>query len=251
MAIKYAIRYGIDCIHLFDRRSGLNILCDEVSLPSTVWPRGPQQISIALTNACDLQCGFCYAPKSRAALNGSTIRRWLTELADNGWVGIGFGGGEPVLYPELAQLCEFATRNTRLAVTITTHAHRLTEQLADELRENVNFVRVSIDSVGPQYEIIRGRPFHELKNKLTLVRSLSQFGINCVINSMTVGGLDELAKFAENEGASEILLLPQRQTQRVLNADQLVLDQMRAWIQTYCGPVPLSISSEASDGLPV
>jgi hypothetical protein len=68
---------------------------------------------------------------------------------------------------------------------------------------------------------------------------------------MTVGQLDKLAEFAANEGAAELLLLPQRRTNAVMNVDRSTIDRLRDWIESYRGPVPLSISEESSAGLPI
>jgi hypothetical protein len=38
------------------------------------------QVSVALTNACDLSCEFCYAPKVPATLPADRVDRWLAEL---------------------------------------------------------------------------------------------------------------------------------------------------------------------------
>src|SRR6266705_976700 len=48
------IRMGPSGIQLFDRTTGLNILLDEVPVPPTLWAEAPRQVSVALTNACDL-----------------------------------------------------------------------------------------------------------------------------------------------------------------------------------------------------
>src|SRR3712207_494557 len=41
-------------VHLFDVATGLNVLLDEVSVDPQEWDHAPRQVSIALTNPCDL-----------------------------------------------------------------------------------------------------------------------------------------------------------------------------------------------------
>lgn len=74
------IRKGPDGVHFFDRNSGTNLLLDEVVSPPETWSRSPRQVSIALTNACDLDCLHCYAPKTKAILEGRLAERWMYEL---------------------------------------------------------------------------------------------------------------------------------------------------------------------------
>jgi hypothetical protein len=88
-------RLGPDGVHMFNRSSGINILFDEIAVPAARWSVAPRQVSVALTNACDLRCPYCYAPKHSANLNYDQVTGWLKELDDGGCFGVGFGGGDP------------------------------------------------------------------------------------------------------------------------------------------------------------
>ncbi|MGZ5579026.1 MAG: radical SAM protein [Methylobacter sp.] len=128
------LRRGPDGIHLFDRKSGTNILIDEQIPLMSSWTNCPRQVSIALTNACDLKCAHCYALKRRAQLSKEQVKHWMAELDETGCFGIGFGGGEPTLHPDLVEPCQFGQRETGLAISLTTHGHRLTDSLISQLR---------------------------------------------------------------------------------------------------------------------
>lgn len=110
------VRGGPDGLYLFDRNMGINILLDEIEVPQACWAATPRQVSIALTNVCDLHCPFCYAPKHLGKLNAAKLVAWLDELDRNSTVGVGFGGGEPTLYPQLAEMCQYAAQKTGFAV---------------------------------------------------------------------------------------------------------------------------------------
>jgi sulfatase maturation enzyme AslB (radical SAM superfamily) len=125
-------------IHFFDRTTGLNVLLDEISVPVSLHSRAPRQVSIALTNRCDLACAHCYAPKSRDQLRFDVVTRWLAELDSHGALGVGFGGGEPTLYPEFERLCQHVARETRLSLSFTTHGHHIDDVRAEALRGSVN-----------------------------------------------------------------------------------------------------------------
>ena len=81
------VRCGPSGVHLFYRHSGLNILCDEFRVPVALWASAPRQISIALTNACDLSCSYCYAPKHRASLKVEQLMpqavHWYRKAAEH------------------------------------------------------------------------------------------------------------------------------------------------------------------------
>lgn len=220
-------------------------------MPAREWARAPRYISIALTNACDLRCTYCYAPKRAARLDTEVLKGWLLELDANDCLGVGFGGGEPTLHPDFAALCCFAAIETGLAVTFTTHAHHLSDGLLQQLHGHVHFVRVSMDGVGRTYEELRGRPFHDLLFRLRAIRRVARFGINVVVNARTLPDLDAVAACAADCGADEILLLPERPTAAGRGADVDTLTRLAAWVECYAGCVPLAISESAAPTLPL
>lgn len=245
------VRAGPDGIHLFDRKSGLNLLLDEANIPVELWSAAPRQISVALTNACDLHCPYCYAPKLTANLDSERLVAWLGELDTNGCLGVGFGGGEPTLRRDLPELCRYAAEHTGLAVTFTTHGHRLDDRLAADLRGNVHFIRVSMDGVSATYETLRGTSFSSLRRRFDTVRELAPFGINFVVNSLTLPDLDAAVALGAEVGASEFLLLPEQPVRGRGGIDNSTVQALRNWVNSYQGTIPLSVSTVGAGGLPI
>jgi MoaA/NifB/PqqE/SkfB family radical SAM enzyme len=246
----YKQRIGPSGLHFFDRTTGSNILFDEVAADESVWSIAPQNLSIALTNACDLECAYCYAPKHAARLDSSAVLRWCQEADENGCFGVGFGGGEPTLYPGFVKLVQEISTSTSLAVSFTTHGHHLTEQMIGQLEGHANMVRVSMDGTGPVYERLRGRSFNDLLSKVRLLSKRLRFGINVVVNSDTLNELTPLATIAIQEGASQLLLLPEtRSMQCTLTQSQA--KALEKWISDNSVKYPLAISSLASTRLDI
>lgn len=244
------LRFSAAGTHLSDRRSGWNVLLDEIVAPPEVWARSPRQVSIALTNRCDLACEFCYAPKSRAQLAANEVKIWLKELDENAAIGVGFGGGEPTLHPDFVELCRFASESTRLAVTFTTHGHHLSDRLLAQLDGHVHFIRISMDGVGATYEALRGRSFDALCDRIRAVRRITPFGLNVVVNRSTLGDLSAASALAADLGAAEILLLPEEATSERPALDDEAMEALRRWVRAYRGPVRLAISAFAAEGFP-
>lgn len=243
------IRKSQNGFHIFDRCSGLNVLLDEFRLDESAWAKSPRQISIALTNACDLHCGYCYAPKHKASLCTDQILSWLKELDAEGCLGVGFGGGEPTLHPDFVEVCKLAAGETQLAVTFTTHGHRLTSKLVERLKGSIHFVRVSVDGVGQTYEMQRDRRFSSLLQRIECIAALSPFGLNVVVNQHTVVELDAVSELAHGVGASELLLLPQQATKAVDSLDGAVSRILQEWVSSYRGSVRLAVSEAGASGL--
>lgn len=244
------VRAGPAGLHFFNRTTGINILVDEITPSTRLWASAPRQVSVALTNACDLACSHCYAPKNHAIQDFERLAGWLTDLDTNGCIGVGFGGGEPTLHPELARICSFTARETKLAVAMTTHAHRLSGSLLKELAGNLHFVRVSMDGIGSIYESIRGRPFGTLLERITALSRIVKFGINYVVNSKTIGDLEAAVQLAFDLGASEFLLIPEVPVGQGKGIDSETTNKLRDWVKQYHGSVPLAVSEGSADGLP-
>jgi len=244
------IRFGPAGTYLFNRKTGVNVLLDEIIPPKPIWATAPRQVSIALTNNCDLNCPHCYAPKSPGIIDYDNVTNWLLDLDVNGCIGVGFGGGEPTLYPRLAELCSYTTNKTKLAVIMTTHAHRLTDHLLDKLKGNLDFVRVSMDGVGSTYESIRCRPFDTLLERITALSRITTFGINYVVNSKTIRDIDTAVHLAADLGASEFLLIPEVSVGRGKGIDNETTIKLHNWVNHYRGSVPLAVSEGGAEGLP-
>lgn len=236
-------------VHLFDRVSGLNLLFDEVKVPPEQFSHAPRYLSVALTNTCELHCAYCYAPKHAAALDVDRVVAWAVELDGAGCLGIGFGGGEPTAYPRFAELCAQITHSTSMAVTFTTHGHRLTPGLTDALRGSVHFARLSVDGVGATYERLRRRPFTAVRDAAVSLRSVAPIGINAVVNADTIGELDDLAEFAADVGACELLLLPAQPTSATPGISEADAERLVGWVRAARPAVRLAISRSGLEGL--
>lgn len=244
------LRLGPNGFHLFNRSSGLNVLLDEMHPTEASWSKSPRQVSIALTNVCDLRCRYCYAPKHKASLHTNSVLRWLKELDSEGCLGIGFGGGEPTLHPDFVNICKRVAGETQLAVTFTTHGHHLTPKLVESLKGSIHFARISIDGVGSTYEKQRGKPFANLLRGVESIAAISPFGINVVVNEHTLTELDVLSELAQKVGASELLLLPQQATSMAPSIDGIVSQALQDWVYNYKGKVRLAVSEAGASGLP-
>ena len=180
-----------------------------------------------------------------------TVVAWSIELDKGGCLGVGFGGGEPTLHPQFAHLCQRVATETQLAVSFTTHGHRITEELVDQIKGAVHFIRVSMDGAGETYERIRGRNFVTLLDKLRLVRAIAPFGVNYVVNAETIRDLDAAAAVAFEHGAFEMLLLPERPVAGAGGIDSASSKALTRWIQGNA-QYRLAISDSApTDGIPI
>ncbi len=98
--------------------------------------------------------------------------------------------------------------------------------------------------------MIRGRPFDAFLRCLRVVRTLSRFGLNYVVNRRTLPDLDAAAAVAADTGASELLLLPEMPVRGGGGIDPTTRSALAHWVAAYRGPVPLSVGVSGADGMP-
>ncbi len=238
------VRFEQRGIHFYDRVTGVHILADECFVPKRLYSQAPSVVSIALTNVCDLNCDFCYAPKNEHSLEEDAVLDWCRELDSLGTLEVALGGGEPTLYLGLADLCHRIWKGTNLGISITTNGHHLTPSLISQLVGTVSIIRISIDSVEPLYSKLRGRPLAPVLNAISYLAGQVPVGINTIINSLTLSTMDQMLQFVKETGVIDWLLLPQ------VHNGEFVLSvndwrRLEKWINDHWAKVNLSITSEA------
>ncbi len=108
-----------------------------------------------------------------------------------------------------------------------------------------------MDGVGSTYESLRGRPFEHLRSRFAKVRAIAPYGINYLVNQLTLPELSEAVKIAVDEGASELLLLPEQPLRGKGGIDIVTKNRLIDWVRCYRGEVPLSISEAGAQGLSI
>ena len=191
---------------LFDRVRGTNVLVSNESTRA-LRRRAPRMLQVALTNACDKACSFCYRPleaKSRWTFDGL---RELARFADEwGVLEIAFGGGEPTLFPRFPELLHAIWSETGLCPSFTTHGLRLDRELLRSMRGAYGQLQVSV------YEEDDTNAIVDL-----LVAERARFGLNYLVTPRRVRSLEaDVFAFADR-GVKDILFLSYKGEDRALH----------------------------------
>lgn len=100
----------------------------------------PVSVTIELTRRCPLSCRHCYLPETSGRsrpgreLSAAQWEQILRQLARAGGLYLVFTGGEPLLRPDLAELCRFA-KALSFDVRVFSTGLGLTPALAREFRQ--------------------------------------------------------------------------------------------------------------------
>jgi len=231
--------------HYFDRKTGLHFLLDEINPPTGKISISPRTFSIAITNDCNANCPFCHVPKGFDYLEKDFIVDFCKKIDELGCLDIAIGGGEPLLHPEIVEICKSIWTETNLGISITSNGQLLTDSLIEDLSENISFIRISIDSINSEtYREIRNYDLDDIKQNLLKLKDKIPFGINMVVSSKTISELDKMLDFAREIGAGELLLLP------MINDGQILLNEfelkcLETWINLNYEKFPIRILEQA------
>jgi radical SAM protein with 4Fe4S-binding SPASM domain len=170
---------------------------------------GPLEASLAVTTRCRMPCEGCYldARSDGHDVAFAELAPRLEALAQGGASLVAFGGGEPLLHPELGRLAEHA-RALGLVPVTTTSGVGLTEERLRGLGALAQ-INVSHDGAGDAYRRVRGYDASAAAERAIslLVSAEHRVGLNLVLTRETMGELERTARLACELGACELQLL--------------------------------------------
>lgn len=185
-----------DAVLLFDRTTGLNVLCDG---PEFVGLRQvcPRVVQFGITNRCNLACEFCSRDLTIASeWTAESAFVFLRGLADRGVLEVAFGGGEPFVFPGFVELVRRLHDETPLAVNITTNGLRLRPEVLNSVAPSVGQLRLSM------YDD------NDWRNRVAeLARSDVRFGVNYLVTPRRLADLELVVLELVGLGCADILLL--------------------------------------------
>jgi len=229
---KDAIKYLIDkyCLSPEKARKDVSYVSDQLRKLDflnknnpAILTRSPSlnSLYIHLTSRCNLSCPHCYVSnpnnKTDKDLSISSLFRMIDQLADRGGKSIFFGGGEPLLHPEIKKILTHAS--TKLEIHLLTNGTLIDREWAAFLGDLDAFVQISIDGSKPEiHDSIRGEGNFE--KSLKAVQYLQEKGVGEKINFATtimdinLTDLPRIIAFGAQLGVPLVRFLPLRQTGR-------------------------------------
>lgn len=156
-----------------------------------------------ITNACDLDCEFCYSFmfKKMKVLSANELMIGIANLSQLGVRGLNFCGGEPLMHGDLPNLILFA-KETGLETMLSTNGNKLRECLP-QFATALDWIVLPLD--GPTDDIhgyYRGSG-----NFSRVLELISWIGtdfphinikINTVVTDRNIEQLDGIAKLLQN-----------------------------------------------------
>ena len=232
-------------LHTFDRENGLHILFNEFDFPANMTSKSPRTLSIALTNMCNLNCHYCYAPKNNRILPTQFIKDIAKRTDSLGSLEITFGGGEPFMHPEIIHIVNWIWDNTKLGINITTNGHLINSDVINKIKGKLSSLRFSVDGLEPKYSSIKKKNLSDLVKKIYLIKGIIPFGLNIIINPNSTEDVIKVINLALELGAMDVLLIPEHKDGNFLLTDE-DWEKVRLIIKDYSAKIQINVTYDAS-----
>lgn len=163
--------------------------------------KAPLTINWAINNSCNFACSHCYSREdTHDELPGDVLYACIEKVAKAGVFSVNFGGGEPLLRPDLLDIAAFSS-GLGLRVSMNSNGWLIDHDKAVALKQaGFTKVGISIDSHLPDvHDTFRGVAGSHVR-ALAALGHLQAAGITtsistviCRINSSTIAELVALA----------------------------------------------------------
>ena len=170
-------------------------------------------LQIHPTLRCNLKCPHCYSsssPEEAGELSLDLLRQTLSDAAAEGYNAVGVSGGEPLMFSSLRGVLEHA-RSLGMATTVTTNGILLDRKRVREVGQLVDLIAISLDGVEASHNRMRANPkaFELMKRRLDLIRAAGiRFGFIFTLTLYNLDELEEVARFAAEQGAASLQVHP-------------------------------------------
>lgn len=196
--------------------------------------RTPMAATLAITDACQLDCGHCSAalrPKGKPSLDTAAWKRVIRECVDLGTSVITFTGGEPLLRRDIGELIAAVPRDRAVAEFFCNGLEASPERLAALKAAGAYGIHLSLDDPDEtEHDRGRGREgvFRAVAQAARDARAAGLLvGLSTYADNESVDArkLTRVAALGEEWGVSEISVFDGIRTGKMLRGCEPLLDE--------------------------
>lgn len=194
----------------------------------------PETAVLQVTTACPLSCAQCYMDHTGASMTLSAAREILRQAKELGINAVQLTGGEPMIYPWLADVIRECKRRDMLTVIATSgyNHHRLREMKAAGL----SAVCVSLNSIDPE---VNGHTRQCFNLAVEAIEEAVALEIPCFVNLVltcdSVRTLGQTADALEKMGVSGLILLNRFPNHQGEGGGALTSEELSSVRECVCG----------------
>jgi len=187
----------------------------------------PSQIIVDTTEVCNLACVHCPHPDFKQSehyaaryLDPDLHSKMVEEVRDHGHNLTQYirytSNGEPLIHPNIYDMLDFAVKESRVFITITTNGTILNEKRIEKLLAcGLHMVDVSIDAIRPEtYSRIRVNGDLQVTNgnvlKLLEIKrcagAATRIVVSFVEQPQNAGEVEQFRTFWRDQGVDEVVI---------------------------------------------
>lgn len=147
--------------------------------------RVPRSICWNITNQCNDHCSFCYRDTESKPLPLEDNKKILDKIAAEGVTKITFAGGEPLLYPGIETLIQYA-KEKGLRTSLTTNGRFLSAERLERIVPYLDWLTMSLDApnVAVQKAMTRAADHYQVVTKVLTYIQEQQLDVKVKINTV-------------------------------------------------------------------
>lgn len=167
----------------------------------------PLEMEITITKKCNLNCPICYADSSYYGENveKDKILKTLEIISEINVFHVSFGGGEPLLHPNLIEFGEYA-RKLNLIPSITTNGTLINEDFVKKCKNIFGRINISIDLTKDHRDDSVNN--EKILKKISLLKKYKiETGINHIITRTNFDDLEKIFEISKKYKVQDIFFL--------------------------------------------
>ncbi|MBU7018725.1 MAG: radical SAM protein [Theionarchaea archaeon] len=166
-----------------------------------------------ITDGCNLNCNHCFIDATPAPVNQfslSEVTSILEDMRNLKTSRIVFSGGEPTLHKDFVHILETA-HTIGFAPDFVSNGTTMTDKLAEEVKDHVRCVLISIDGPEEYHDAFRGKK-GAFKRTMEGISSLKRndvpFALQFTVTKKSFPFIEWIAETASQLGATSLKLEP-------------------------------------------
>lgn len=205
--------------------------------PARLGPTSCRVFHLHPLQRCNLACLHCYSdssPQATAQLSREQALQAIRLAAHWGYGALSVSGGEPLLYPWLAD-CLRQARELGMSTAVVSNGWLIDRGEALQTLALADTVAVSVDGLSASHDALRGQPRAFGRVRAAMQRLCERqipFAVSCGVTRSNVAELDALAAQVLEAGACALQLHPVElsgRAARELGSELLTADESEAF----------------------
>jgi len=194
----------------------------------------PMFAGLVMTYSCNMRCVMCELwdrNQGRKELSTEKWKKIVDDFKRLGVGGIGIGGGEPMLRPDVYEIIAHIKKGKSLPVAMATNGYFLTDKdvVARLFDAGLDNITVSLDSINPathdKFRNTESAYVNAIKAIKNIVEARKKYphikcGMTVVISKVNSNDLFRLIDLAQDLGATSINFVPGQLTGKENECDE-------------------------------